>query len=92
MRGLARRVVRKYAAHVPISRRPPQRVEPVARDKSLGAFAGMWVAVIDGQVVAAEKTSQALAYRLHNMDHRKRKRAVMEYVRPNSDAYIVGVG
>lgn len=65
---------------------------PVPRPANLDAFVGMWVVVVDGEVVAAEPTSRDLAYRLHQMDHRKRARAVMEYVRPTSDAYIVGVG
>ncbi len=52
----------------------------------------MWVAVIDGEVVAAEETSRALAFRLHQMDHVRRRRAVMEYVRPTAAAYIVGAG
>ena len=68
------------------------RFAPVPRAQGLDAFIGMWVAVVDGEVVAAEKTSRELAYRLHQMDHRKRERAAMEYVRPASDAYIVGVG
>lgn len=67
-------------------------VAPVPRAANLEAFIGMWVAVVDGEVVAAEKTSRELAYRLHQMDHRKRARVVMEYVRPASDAYIIGVG
>jgi hypothetical protein len=52
----------------------------------------MWVLVVDGEVIAAEPTSRALADRVRRMDHGKRARAVMEYVRPASDAYIVGVG
>jgi len=34
----------------------------------------------------------ALALRLHDMDHRKRRRVVIEYVRPTTDSYIVGAG
>jgi hypothetical protein len=58
----------------------------------LQRFEGMWVAVIDDEVVAAEHTSHKLAQRLHGMDHRKRDRAVVEFVRPTGDSYIVGVG
>jgi hypothetical protein len=58
----------------------------------LANFEGMWVAVIDGVVAAAEPTSHALALKLIGMDHRKRDRAVVQYVRPPSDSYIVGVG
>jgi hypothetical protein len=50
----------------------------------------MWVAVIDATVVDAAHTSHQLALQLHKMDHRRRERVVIEYVRPTGDAYIVG--
>jgi hypothetical protein len=68
------------------------RVAPLPRATELDRFEGMWVAVIDGQVQAAEHSSQKLAMRLHQMDHRKRRRAVVEFVRPTTDSYIIGVG
>ena len=68
------------------------KVGPVRKPDMLERFEGMWVAVIDGEVVAAEHTSHALALKLFNMDHRKRAKAVVQYVRPASDSYIVGVG
>lgn len=80
-----------YPPVMGIARRE-DRVVPVPRAAALDRYVGMWVAVIDGEVVAAEETSRALAYRLHQMDHVKRGRAVMEYVRPASAAYIVGAG
>jgi hypothetical protein len=52
----------------------------------------MWVAVVDGEVVAAARTSHALAVKLHDMDHRQRRKAVVEFVRPTTDAYIIGAG
>ncbi|HEV7719724.1 MAG TPA: hypothetical protein VGO60_00480 [Iamia sp.] len=64
----------------------------MARPAGLDRYADMWVAVVDGEVVAAEPTSHALALKLHDMDHRKRRRAVTEYVRPTGDAFIVGAG
>jgi hypothetical protein len=70
----------------------PRRVPPIPRSHVLDEFEGRWVATIDGEVVAAADTSRQLAGRLHSMDHRKRERAVVEYVRPTSDSYIVGVG
>ncbi len=80
-----------YGDPVGIARRAT-RVPPIRRPTGLERYAGMWVLVLDGEVVAAEKTSRDLAYRLHQMDHVKRGRAVMEYVRPTSSAYIVGAG
>jgi hypothetical protein len=71
---------------------PVRRVSPVARPSNLDSFEGMWVAVVDDVVIEAEFTSHQLALKLHGMDHRKRRRAVIEFVRPSSDAYIVGVG
>jgi hypothetical protein len=71
---------------------PDARVAPLPRPAILDEFAGMWVAVIDGEVVVAEPTSHSLALRLHDMDHRRRSRAVVQYVRPTTDSYIVGVG
>ena len=65
---------------------------PLRRLASLDGYAGMWVAVADGEVVAAAKTSHQLALNLHNMDHRRRARTVIEYVRPAAESYIVGVG
>lgn len=68
------------------------KVPPIPRPAELARFEGMWVAVIDGHVQVAEHTSQRLALKLHEMDHRKRRRAVIEFVRPSSSSYIVGVG
>lgn len=67
-------------------------VAPIPRPPELDRFEGMWVAVLDGQVVVAEPTSHRLALKLDGMDHRKRQRLAIEYVRPASDGYIVGVG
>jgi hypothetical protein len=70
----------------------PRRVAPTPRVDGIEEFEGKWVAVLDGEVVAAEPTSRALAARLRTMDHRRRREAVVQYVRPTSDSYIVGVG
>jgi hypothetical protein len=69
-----------------------ERFAPVSRPQELMRFVGMWVAVLDGKVIAAEPTSHSLAVKLHDMDHRKRRRAVVEYVGPATDSYIVGAG
>ncbi len=69
-----------------------ERVPSVPRPASLDAYANMWVAVLDGEVVAAAETSHHLALDLHGMDHRRRERLVVEFVRPQGDSYIVGVG
>jgi hypothetical protein len=58
----------------------------------LSSYEGLWVAILDGQVIDAGETSHTLALRLREMDHRKRHGAVVEFVRPTVDSYIVGAG
>jgi hypothetical protein len=70
----------------------PRRVSPVQWAPELNEFEGMWVAVYRGEVIAAARSSRELAQHLHLMDHRKRRESVVEYVRPSTDSYIVGVG
>lgn len=67
-------------------------VAALPRPSSLDQYEGLWVALVGDQVVAAANSSHALAMDLHKMDHRKRAKAVVEYVRPTGDSYIVGVG
>jgi hypothetical protein len=71
---------------------PARRVAAQPRPKELDDFVGKWVAVIDGEVVTAADSSHQLALQLHDMDHRRRAGVVVEYVRPSTDSYIVGVG
>lgn len=71
---------------------PTRRVAAQPRPKELDGFVGKWVAVIDGEVVAAADSSHQLALQLHDMDYRHRAGVVVEYVRPATDSYIVGVG
>jgi hypothetical protein len=78
------------AAVAPVSGSP--RAIPLTRPSALDRYEGLWVAVLDGEVVMAEDTSHALALKIHDMDHRKRERVVVEYVRPRADSYIVGAG
>ena len=70
----------------------PRKVSPVRWAPELNEFEGMWVAVYRGEVIASARSSRELAQLLHLMDHRKRRESVVEYVRPSTDSYIVGVG
>ena len=72
--------------------KPATKIAPVPRPSKLDEFEGMWVAVANGEVVAVGRTSDELALRLLAVDVRRSRDAVVEYVRPGSDAYIVGVG
>lgn len=77
---------------VPISRRSPRRLEPIRRPPDLDRWAGHWVALKQGEVIAAASTSSELAFRLRELGS-KGEGAVTEYVRPgHEDAYAVGVG
>ena len=86
MRRYRRRVVKSA------TKSDDGRVAPIRRPEALDRFAGLWVGVVDGEVVVVAETSHALALALHDMDHRRRKRVVIQYVRPTADSYIVGVG
>jgi len=72
----------------------PQReaVPAVPRPAELDRYENLWVALIDGVVEAAEETSHKLALKLYEMDPKRRERAIVEFVRPTSDSYIVGAG
>lgn len=70
----------------------PRKIAPTPWAPELNEFEGMWVAVYRGEVIEVAATSRELARRLHVMDHRKRREAIVEYVRPSTDSYIVGVG
>lgn len=85
------KLARGYRRGVPEDHRT-RRVAPIPRPANLDRFTGMWVAVVGDEVVAAEHTSHKLALKLRGMDHRRRKYATVEYVRPTTDSYIVGVG
>lgn len=68
------------------------RIRPIPRLAKLDAYEGCWVAVTDGEVIAAAESSHKLALDLLALDTRKSSRAVIEYVRKGSDAFVVGVG
>ena len=82
----------RYVAMVPVIRRSPRSLDPIRRLPDLDRWTGMWVAIKDGSVIAAEETSRALAYRLRQMGP-PAAGAVTEFVRPgHEDSYAVGVG
>jgi len=67
----------------------PQQPEP--RLAGLDAFEGMWVAVLDGEVIAAAPTSRALVYEVRKLGPRG-DGAVAQYVRGIETSFMVGVG
>ena len=80
----------RYLEPVPIGR-SHGRIAPQPFLEAKAPFEGMWVAVHNGKVVAAEHSSRELVFRLQKMGPSVSD-AVIEYVRPASDGYIVGVG
>jgi hypothetical protein len=91
MRALFKRNRAQYSGDVPIGRPPHQRITPVPHLAELDRWVDHWVAVKGGTVIAAAKSSRDLAYRLREMGPQA-KGAVMQYVRPNTDGYVIGVG
>lgn len=67
-------------------------VEPIKRRADLGTYEGQWIAMIADEVVAVASTSGALAYELQKMTDQRRAKAAVEFIRPTTDAYIVGAG
>lgn len=68
------------------------RVAPLPRPAALDRYEGLWVAIIDDKVVASGKTSHQLALELEKIDDSHRRRAVVEYVQPPADSYVVFAG
>jgi hypothetical protein len=75
-----------------IGQKSPRALEPVRRLPELDRWAGMWVAVKRGEIIAAAETSSQLTHRLREMGL-SAKGAVTEFVRPgHEDSYAVGIG
>jgi len=91
MRRWTRRSSQRYGASMASATARP-RIRPVPRPRMLDDYDGCWVAVANNKVVAAAETSHQLALQLQALDHRISRAAVVEYVRPSADTYIVGVG
>jgi hypothetical protein len=66
-------------------------LEPERRLPDLDDWAGLWVAVKDGKVIAAAHSSRELVPKLVEMGPAGRG-AVAQYVPRRSDTIVVGVG
>lgn len=69
----------------------PRRLEPERRLAALDGWEGKWVAVKDGKVIAAAHNSRDLVPKLVEMGEKGRG-AVAQYVPPQSDVIVIGVG
>ncbi len=68
-------------------------MEPERRLPELDKYAGLWVAVKDGKVIAAASTSLELVDRLHMLQPvGAAKGAVAQYVPEPTDSVMIGVG
>ncbi len=74
--------------HDPTERRP---LEPERQIPDLADWAGMWVAVKDGRVIAAAYNSRDLVPMLVEMGSAGRG-AVAQYVPHRSNTIVIGVG
>ena len=87
-----RRILRRVTAALGY-RRGMARWEPERGPAELYGpeFAGKWVAVKDGQIIACANNARELVPRLHEMGS-KAEGAVAQYVPFHSDAIMIGVG
>lgn len=70
----------------------PSRYRPSLGQLSSPAYEGKWVALVGDVVAASADTSGNLAVALDQLDPGERERAVVQFVRPTSDSFIVGAG
>lgn len=68
-----------------------RRVEPERRPEGLDDWVGMWVAIKDGQVVAAAHNSRDLVPMVRSKGAAAAG-AVAQYVPQRSDDVVIGVG
>lgn len=88
MIGKLRRVVNRSGYSRAMS---PRKVEPIRRDPKLDHWVGMWIAVKDGEVIAAAHNSNELVRMVIEMGP-KGAGAVAQFVPQRQDSIIIGVG
>jgi hypothetical protein len=69
----------------------PRNVVPIRRDPELDRWVGMWIAVKDGEVVAAAYNSGELVRKVIEMGP-KAEGAVAQFVPQRQDSIVIGVG
>lgn len=84
------RVARRAGYRHGMGRRP-QRQEPERRPAALDGWEGYWVAVKDGEVIAAAHNSRDLVPELEKLGP-KAHGAVAQYVPLRSNTVVIGVG
>jgi hypothetical protein len=71
--------------------REPRTVEVERRPEGIDAWAGMWVAIKDGEVIAAAYNSRDLVPKVQSKGESGRG-AVAQFVPHRSDTIVIGVG
>ena len=69
----------------------PRKVAPIRRDPALDRWVGMWIAVKDGEVVAAAYNSHELVKMVIELGP-KAAGAVAQFVPQRQDSIVIGVG
>ena len=73
-----------------MGRRRTKAVEPVRRLAGIDRWSGMWIAVKDGQVIAAAHNSRELVPMVRSKGDAGRG-AVAQFVPPRTDDIVIGV-
>lgn len=91
MLALFKRRFGRYAEPVSLARRSVAHVPQQTFPRELEGFEGRWVAVRNHEVIADAATSSEVMRKLRDLDESVDDVAV-QFVRPETGAYIVGVG
>lgn len=71
--------------------REPQRLEPERRPAGIDCWAGMWVAVKDGEVIASANNSRDLVPMVRELGE-SGQGAVAQFVPYRTDDIVIGLG
>ena len=74
-----------------MGKRAHKRVEPERRPVGIDRYAGLWVAIKDGEVIAASENSRDLVPMVRSMGQAAAG-AVAQFVPRYTDAIVIGVG
>lgn len=83
--------IRRYAQEMTRGARRHVHTEPVRQLEGIERYAGMWIAVKDGEVIAAAYNSHELVPMVVSMGP-KGEGAVAQFVPLRSEEIVIGVG
>ena len=88
---LVGRILSRYAEEMPIGRPSEVAIQTVKHAAELDPFEGKWVAVKGRRVIEHADTSSQLALKVRQLGDAGRG-AVMQFVQPEAETFVVGVG